>query len=304
MADDMTDALRDMALHRGLKLVRSRRRKPGTGDFGKFGLTDDTGKELLGFGADGLTASADEIENFLRAGATSTWQQSAKITPDRKNRTSDKKARPHEERSEAPESLSKRGKAKQESQPPAPVQIRSNKARRATDKASASRARSMSASRPGPAPRPLPPAPAAHPELKIRSIKPADADAVGLLLNQLADVTMTKAELARAVAQVRKAGGEVAVAELEAVIGCIGWAIVPTLHRGLIGRISLLVVDGRHRRRGIGTRLLEAAETALWKKCGLIEAMSDIDLKNSHGFFRGKGFEQKSYRFVRSAPRA
>jgi len=41
------EALRDMATHRGFKLVGSRRRKPG-GDFGLFGLTDAGGEPVFG----------------------------------------------------------------------------------------------------------------------------------------------------------------------------------------------------------------------------------------------------------------
>ena len=52
------DALRDMAENRGCKLVRSRVRTPGRGDYGKFGLKDaKTGKEVFGFGKKGLTAT-------------------------------------------------------------------------------------------------------------------------------------------------------------------------------------------------------------------------------------------------------
>ena len=41
MADETIDQkLRDMAEHRGLKLLKSRKRKPSSGDYGKFGLTD------------------------------------------------------------------------------------------------------------------------------------------------------------------------------------------------------------------------------------------------------------------------
>ena len=70
------DALREMAANRGCKLVKSRRRKPG-GDFGRYGLKDaKTGKELLGFGPDGLTATAEEIEAFLRGGAAASWKSS------------------------------------------------------------------------------------------------------------------------------------------------------------------------------------------------------------------------------------
>jgi hypothetical protein len=39
MADPRDEMLREMAKHRGLRLIRSRRRKPG-GDFGRKGHTD------------------------------------------------------------------------------------------------------------------------------------------------------------------------------------------------------------------------------------------------------------------------
>ena len=46
--------LREMAKHRGFKLVKSRRRKPG-GDFGRFGLVDaKTGQDCFGIGKHGL----------------------------------------------------------------------------------------------------------------------------------------------------------------------------------------------------------------------------------------------------------
>lgn len=83
MADDRTEELREAARHRGLKLLTSRRRKPGTGDYGRFGLTDASGKALLGVGKDGLTATPDEIAGYLRAGAAATWAESARTAPAR-----------------------------------------------------------------------------------------------------------------------------------------------------------------------------------------------------------------------------
>ena len=70
------DKLREMAANRGCRLRKSRRRKPG-GDHGRFGLVDaKTGKEVFGFGRKGLTATADEIEAFLRGGAAKGWKSS------------------------------------------------------------------------------------------------------------------------------------------------------------------------------------------------------------------------------------
>lgn len=77
MSSETTERLREMAAHRGLKLVASRRRKPG-GDFGRFGLKDAAGKSVFGIAKDGLTASAAEIEGYLRGSASSAWGSSAK----------------------------------------------------------------------------------------------------------------------------------------------------------------------------------------------------------------------------------
>jgi ribosomal protein S18 acetylase RimI-like enzyme len=71
------DALRELAANRGCRLVASRVRTPGRGDHGRFGLKDaKTGRELLGFGKKGLTATAEQVEDFLRGDATATWKSS------------------------------------------------------------------------------------------------------------------------------------------------------------------------------------------------------------------------------------
>lgn len=77
MADKDRDAmLREMAANRGCRLVKSRRRKPG-GDYGRYGLKEAvSGKQVLGFGKGGLTATAEEIEGFLRGGAAAEWKRS------------------------------------------------------------------------------------------------------------------------------------------------------------------------------------------------------------------------------------
>ena len=70
------DRLREAAFNRGLKLVKSRVRTPGKGDYGRYGLTDAGGARLLGFGKSGLTASAEEIEDYLHKGALADWKTS------------------------------------------------------------------------------------------------------------------------------------------------------------------------------------------------------------------------------------
>ena len=76
MVDERDEALREMARHRGLKLQKSRRRKAG-GDFGRYGLVDAAGQAVLGIGATGLEANAEDIEAYLRAAMRATWKSSA-----------------------------------------------------------------------------------------------------------------------------------------------------------------------------------------------------------------------------------
>ncbi|HEX9947134.1 MAG TPA: GNAT family N-acetyltransferase [Allosphingosinicella sp.] len=70
------ERLREAAANRGLKLVKSRIRTPGKGDYGRYGLTDAGGARLLGFGRSGLTATAEEIEAYLHKGALADWKTS------------------------------------------------------------------------------------------------------------------------------------------------------------------------------------------------------------------------------------
>ena len=76
MPNETTDKLREMAAHRGLKLASSRRRKPG-GDFGRYGLHDATGAAVFGVDEGSLTASAAEIEDYLRGATSNAWSKSA-----------------------------------------------------------------------------------------------------------------------------------------------------------------------------------------------------------------------------------
>ena len=92
MPNETTDKLREMAAHRGLKLVSSRRRKPG-GDFGKYGLHDAKGVPVFGVEKDALTAGAKEIEDYLRGAASNAWSKSAgSVKPRRKPRPEPKAA--------------------------------------------------------------------------------------------------------------------------------------------------------------------------------------------------------------------
>lgn len=306
MAQVTTDQeLRDMAEHRGLKLVKSRRRKPGVGDYGKFGLIDAAGKPLLGIGAQGLEASAQDIETYLRAGAASTWKASAESTPARpaskarpagRNDGGDQNLesaiRPRSKRrsGELPEPLSgiSKSRTKAEGQP-----------RNRHKPAAKVVARVSSASRPSD-PR-SDPAPVPKPKLFIRPAQAADAEALVPLVRQLSGARLDELGVARNLKAALKAEVGMAVAEFGEIVGCCAWAAIPTIQHGLVGRLTLLLVAQAHRRKGIATALVDEAVTSLRKKgCTRLEAMSDIDVKNAHNFFRTLKFEQTSYRFARA----
>ncbi len=295
MGDESADdTLRELAQHRGLKLVKSRRRKPGVGDFGKFGLTDSAGKPLLGIGEDRLTATAADVEDYLHAGATGTWRQSADALPD-KPATKEKPAVPESDDDPSP-GKRKRGSAAAVTRAAtaAPAEVaKHNAAREAPGGAVA---KPSLKPEPKPAPEPQP-----EPELAVRAAKPADAEALAHLLGALTGVTIESDGVAANLASLRKAGGGTLIAERDEIIGCCSWTVISTLHRGRIGRITSIVVSQKRRRQGIGAKLLGAALAELAKaKCDRVEVISDIDLKNSHNFFRSTGFEQASYRFTRT----
>lgn len=76
MPNPVTEQLREMAAHRGFRLISSRRRKPG-GDFGRYGLADAEGAPLFGIEGDTLTATPEQIEEYLRGSTSSAWSKSA-----------------------------------------------------------------------------------------------------------------------------------------------------------------------------------------------------------------------------------
>lgn len=283
MASRLTaDELRAIAEHRGLKLVRSRKRTPGVGDYGKFGLTDAAGEPLLGIGEDGLTASAAEIAQYLRGGAASSWKLSAEREPARKPAKKPSKAVESEE-DEAP--IRRRGKARPASPPPEPV-------RRRQDPPPPPKAR--------PVLRIVKPEPVPEPELRLRPATTKDTKPLGRLLAQLADPPK-RISIDANIEAIGGAEAGLIIAEAGAPVGCCAWAVFPTLQHGLTGRITLLLVDSKYRRRGVGKALLNAAEAKLAEGgCSSVEIMSDIMINNAHSFFRALKFEQKSYRFTRA----
>ena len=257
--------LREMAEHRGCRLVRSRRRTPGVGDYGRYGLKDAaTDKEVMGFGPDGLTASAEEIEAFLRKGAVADWKSSlvaAAAAPDPPKRKAKHAAE---------------AEPKPASSPPPP---------------------------PSPPPRPSPPPPPPpppKPALTIREAAPRDAESLSALLEELGFPNAPK-DIRTRLAALRKLGEPPLVADEDGPIGCLAWHATPVLHRPTsVGRVTMLVIAKAARGRGVGSALLKEAEARLKQAgCALVEVTSNIELGGAHEFYKSRGYRRTSYRFVK-----
>ena len=263
------DALRAMAANRGCKLVKSRRRKPG-GDYGRFGLADGkTGKPVFGFGKDGLAATSGEIEDFLRGSAASTWKSSLAASG----------------------KASKAPKAGKKPPPPPPAAARAPRSRPA-----AAGARSE------PKPRLKEPAPAAPAALRIRAADSVDSEAIASLLAELG-YDAAPDDVADRLQRLARGGEPVLLARQgEETLGCLSWHVTPNVHRPWpVGRITLLVIAARARRRGIGRALVEEAERRMIERgCGLVEVTSNVKRRAAHAFYERLGFERTSHRFSRT----
>jgi N-acetylglutamate synthase-like GNAT family acetyltransferase len=138
--------------------------------------------------------------------------------------------------------------------------------------------------------------------LAIRDARPEDSEALAGLLGQLGYPTSAEA-VARRVE--RLAGSDVdrlVVAEADGEV--VGLAAI---HVSLAveydepaAKLSAIVVDERHRRRGIGEALVAAMEAeARARGCCLIFLTTAERRADAHSFYDRIGFEETGRRFVK-----
>lgn len=274
---DTDGSLRDMAANRGCKLQKSRRRKPG-GDFGRYGLKDaKTGAEILGFGPKGLTATADEIRDFLRGGAVAGWKSSLRAAG-------------------KPDQGQPRKSGKRETEEPPTAEPEKPKPKVRKERRDPKEPKEPKASREAKKPKEAKPA-----RLVIREARPKDAEAIAFLIGTLG-YDMAAADIRRRLVRLRKKDEPALVADRGVVVGCLSWHVTPVLHRPRpVGRITMMVVAEDARREGVGAALVEAAEARLRKQgCGLVEVTSNMKRMRAHDFYEGIGFERTSFRFAKT----
>jgi N-acetylglutamate synthase-like GNAT family acetyltransferase len=138
--------------------------------------------------------------------------------------------------------------------------------------------------------------------MRIRDARPDDAEALAALIGQLGYPSSAEA-VARRLAQLDASEADsVVVAETDGEV--VGLA---SLHTSLsveydepAAKLSAIVVDESHRRRGIGEALVAAMEAeARERGCCLLFLTTAARRADAHDFYRRLGFEETGLRFAK-----
>ncbi|HEY3908290.1 MAG TPA: GNAT family N-acetyltransferase [Stellaceae bacterium] len=142
--------------------------------------------------------------------------------------------------------------------------------------------------------------------IEIRSAVAADAAAVARLLGQLVGYDVAVEAVGGRLRRLAATGADPVFLACDSgiAVGLVALHFAPMLHYARPAlRITNLVVDHRHRRRGVGRALIVHAEReAAAAGCEIIELTSVIDNTEAHAFYRSLGFEANSLRFRKLPP--
>lgn len=125
-------------------------------------------------------------------------------------------------------------------------------------------------------------------------MKAADCERVADLTTQLG-YPATAVDVAKRFARIDGASNQALIVAEEggAAIGWIHVALHPNLETDTSAEIVTLVVDERHRGRGIGKSLVDAAESwAAAKDCRALRVRSRIARERAHAFYERDGFQR------------
>jgi ribosomal protein S18 acetylase RimI-like enzyme len=253
------ERLREAAANRGLKLVRSRIRTPGKGDYGRYGLTDSDGKALLGVGRSGLTATAEEIEDYLHKGALADWKTSLRSAGAKPLPRSGKRTAATEPSSRAARKPEWKPEPRRQPEPePEAPPLAVRPARPADSKAMAALVAALGYE-------------AGPDAVAARLAALKKAGEVPLVAEQGAVIGLLTWHVTPVLHRPKPVGRIT----------------------------MMVVADGERRRGVGRALVEAACERLRAKGCGLIEVTSNVDLSGAHGFYRKLGFERTSYRFAK-----
>ncbi|WP_294120012.1 GNAT family N-acetyltransferase [Sphingomonas sp.] len=138
--------------------------------------------------------------------------------------------------------------------------------------------------------------------IQIREATPEDAEAL-IPLIELLRHKVTAEGVRQRIEQIASHDCPQLVADDNGtVVGLCGLHVMTALHREKpVGRITILVVAEHLRGRGIGEKLVAAAEQRLRAAgCGMIELTSNDWLVEAHQFYAKLGYQQTSKRFAKA----
>lgn len=139
-------------------------------------------------------------------------------------------------------------------------------------------------------------------EINIRQADESDANALALLVAERGFDYPTEISLVRErLADLIGAGDCSLVAVYNSKV--IGMALLHRtrfLHRAPDGRIVSLVISETYRSRGVGARLIQAAESVFcnWG-CGRVEVTSGAAREAAHRFYVRAGYSEQPKRFIK-----
>ncbi len=143
------------------------------------------------------------------------------------------------------------------------------------------------------------------PDIAIRDAGLADAESVARLLSQLGYPADVASARRRVEEYADSDSARIFVAVLAGqVVGVASFVVMPLLeHDAKSARLTAIVVDERHRREGVGARLVRAVEAeARARGCGWVELTSSERRPEAHAFYRGLGYEEFPKRFLKTLP--
>jgi N-acetylglutamate synthase-like GNAT family acetyltransferase len=140
-------------------------------------------------------------------------------------------------------------------------------------------------------------------EIKVRKAKLADAPRIAALSGQLGYPVTAKQMAARLKRTLHQRNSACFVAETgeDEVIGWVHVSVTPLLEVERRAEVNGLVVGEKVRSRGVGARLLDAAEKWARKMgCVGMSVRSNVLRDRAHGFYLKRGYEhyktQKAFR--------
>ena len=138
--------------------------------------------------------------------------------------------------------------------------------------------------------------------MRIRDAAEGDAEALVRLLAQLGYPADSEAISRRLTILERSAADRLFVAEVDGeVVGLAGLHVSPSVeYDESAGKVSAIVVDQRHRGRGVGQALIDAVEAeARARGCVLLFLTTAHRREDAHEFYRRIGFEETGLRFAK-----